>query len=453
MADVTRDATGGPETGLATALNEESDFSPRKIRIATVCLVGMLFGTSLLPFGAAALVMLPMTAEFGWSRTEFSLSTTFLMWFGALSVPYLGRLTDRLGARPVILCGTGVVGLVTLAMAFQSGQLWQFYACYALLGIFGSSGVAYSKVTAALFTKNRGKALAIFGVESTIAASILPAVNNALIVHYGWRGLYVAFGCVILGLLPLLYLMLEEPGRPRGRAAAAQSLPPGGFVTHGMTSGQAMRDRTFWLLVLASVLAGAPGSGMMTHMVAAIMERGFSQTTAANVLSAAMLVGVAGTLTGGFIVDRFQTAKVNIPFSLSSAAGVFLLWSVSASFGGVPLLIAAMALHWAAFSAALPMGSYFRTRYFGLRSFTEISGFQSAILAISMGFAPPLIGRIYDQTHSYDMAFALMIGGALCAAAVYLVLGPYRYAANAEATPMAAPAAAGTTATAPALAD
>jgi len=45
------------------------------------------------------------------------------MWAGALASPLLGRLIDRRGVRPVVLTGTGVLGLLSLTLAHQTAIL------------------------------------------------------------------------------------------------------------------------------------------------------------------------------------------------------------------------------------------------------------------------------------------------------------------------------------------
>ncbi len=90
-------ASASAQGEASSGASPESDFSWRKIRIATVCLIGTMFATSLLPFSALTLLMLPMVTELGWSRTEFSSALTVMMWSGALLVPVFGRLSDRGG--------------------------------------------------------------------------------------------------------------------------------------------------------------------------------------------------------------------------------------------------------------------------------------------------------------------------------------------------------------------
>jgi hypothetical protein len=107
-----------------------------------------------------------------------------------------------------------------------------------------------------------------------------------------------------------------------------------------------------------------------------------------------------------------------------------MLMVVTPVFGGVVLLTLALSLNSLAVSAARPMGTYFNTRFFGLKAFTEIYGIQSALQAMSMAVMPPLFGVIYDSTHSYNLAFSITIGGLVLTSAIYLFLGPYRYATN-----------------------
>ena len=408
-----------PGEALAAATPAESDFSARKMKIAAVCLVGSIFASAMLVYGSIGLVILPMTQEFGWSRTAFSFATSAQMWCGALAVPFLGRLADRVGVRPVILVGTVIIGLATLAISLQTASLWQLYLCFGVLGAAGYSAIAYHKVVAALFTRHRGKALALFGMESAVAIALIPLFANVLLERYGWRGMYQIFGVVILALVPLLYFTLEEPAAsPRqGSAQPTRAL-------QGMTTPEVLRDRNFWLIVLAMALGFGAAMGMNTHLVAAIVDKGFSQSTAAAMLSLSMFAGLAGSLLAGYLNDRFATAKVAAPFTATAGIG-FLLILVP---GGLPLLAAGAGAAGFGSNAIRSMGTYLLSRFFGLRAFTEIAGIQTAVAAVVIGLAPPLIGRAFDSSGSYDQALVALCVGQLAATVLFMLLGTYRFA-------------------------
>ena len=241
----------------SVSVPEESDFSPRKLKVAAAIIVGTLFGSTVLPMMALGLLLLPMTEEFGWSRTSFSLGMSAMMLGWALSAPVLGALVDRLGVRPMILGGTVLVGLMTMALSLQTGDLWQFLAGFALLGALGSTAVGYAKVLGALFNKHRGKALAIFGVESSLAGALAVPVIQWLLVNHGWRGVFLGMGAIILATVPLLWLWLQEPDTPAVAPGAAPGEVP------GVPLAEALRSRQFWFITLAGFLAIIPAIGIV----------------------------------------------------------------------------------------------------------------------------------------------------------------------------------------------
>jgi MFS family permease len=439
MVEATELAAGVPSQTEPAVMNAESDFSPRKLKIVAGIIIGQSFGTSILPYSALMLMLTPLTHQFGWTAAQFSLAVTFLFIAGALSLWPIGRVADKLGVRPVLLGGTLIVGLITLGMAFQTASLWQFYAYYALLGIFGSTGVTYTKVVAALFTQHRGKAMAILTAETTLARAGIPLVVNWLLLNEGWRTMYIVFGIAILVCVPVLFFTLEEPGQSgtagrfswrRQRAAAPDATAPAKPDLPGLTIWEALRDPVFWLSTLAAFIGLFIFNGMFPHIVPALVGKGFSQTTVVALQSSSILIAFAGALVGGWAVDRFQTPKIAAPISLVASLGAILTLLVSPSFGGVPLLAAILILGALSFNALFPMGSYFATRFFGLGSLTEIVAVQFMATNLFAGFSAPLFGWIFDKTHSYDIVFMITAGLNLVVALIWLIMPKYRFAAN-----------------------
>jgi MFS family permease len=429
---------------MTTAPQVESDFSLRKMKIAGVVLLGTMFATSLLPMMALALVLMPITSEFGWTPTQYGYATTALMWSGGVMAPFLGYLVDRTGVRVMIISGTVVVGLITIALSFTHA-LWYFYLCFGLLGVFGTTAIGYAKVITALFTQHRGKALALFGLESSLAAAFLPQLIQYLLQQFGWRGLFGIMGVTIIAIVPVLYFALEEPGRaggsrrlfarrPQADAVIPAAVPP----LEGMTAREVLQSATYWLIVISILLAAVPSNGLMTFLAAVLSERGFAPGDTANYLSMFTLVGAFGTIVGGFVLDRFQTPKIWVPFTLFSIASFVILAQLTADGGGVTMLLVAAALFGFSFGAHRPMGQYFHTRFFGLRSFTTVFGVQMALLALFFGIAAPFTGWVRETTGSYDVMIWATVVGLVISASIYLILGPYRYAREIGAVPRAA---------------
>jgi MFS family permease len=420
---------------MTVVASVESDFSVRKIKIAGICLLGQLFGSSMLLIGPLSMMMVPMTKEFGWSRVQFCLSSTAVMWAGALAYPLFGRLIDRRGIRPVILAGTFITGILSLALANQTASLWLFWTLYALVGVFGAMAIGYGKIIGSLFTQHRGKAMALITVCSSVVASIFPQISNQLLQAFGWRGIFSGYGIVILITGGLLCFLLEEPAgsftsAKLQRAAAAKGetlqavVPP---TMEGMTVAEALRSRPLWIMIASGLVGGILGAGWSQHSWEFQLSRGFSPQVAANAMSVSLLVAQTATLLGGWLLDRVQTAKIKTPFILLGALSIYLQSIVYANYGGAPLLFTAITLSTMAVNVQMPMLGYFYTRFFGMKAYGEIAGINMAVLSLVSGFSAPLVGILFDRTGSYDLALMGMIVGYVIAGLLYLFIGPYRF--------------------------
>jgi sugar phosphate permease len=448
------DAVGTPADvpeGSPQAEPVESDFSPRKIRIACAILLGQTFASSLVPFVALSYVLPSMTKEFGWSRTEFLGANTALLFVGALVSWPMGVLTDKVGARPLIILGTIGVGLMTLLIPFVHNnpvgilpRAWQFYAIFALIGLFGCCVVSYSKVTTALFTQNRGKAMAILGAEGTVARMVIPGVTAFIILNHGWRGLFTTIGVVVLAVVPVLFLFLEEPGtrglKP-GLSFKKLAASPGSkamvMAFDGMTFSEVLRDRVFWLMLIAGFAAISTGNGMLANIPASLIDHGFSLQTIGNVDSAATLAGIPGVLLAGYLMDKVPSPKVAVPFHLLTAASAVLYMTVTPTHGGATTLLVARCLFNFAFTASLPLSAYLMTRFFGLKAYASIYGLMAGIQALGASAAPLVFGRIYEVTRSYQIGYEAWTAAAILAALIMLILPRYRFSANLGAMPAA----------------
>ena len=313
-----------------------------------------------------------------------------------------------------------------MALSLQDGSLWQFYTGFGVLGFVGSTAIGYSKVIGALFNKHRGKALAIFGVESSIAGAFAPKLIQFLIDGYGWRGMFIGLGLIILAVIPLLLVWLKEPETPPApeAPAGAPAEPP------GLTPQQALKTRDFWFILIAGVIALAPAMGLQPHLVPYFVSRGISVDTAVWMFSITQLAMAAGTVAGGFLMDRFETAKVAAPFSVLTAIGLaFYLFLAGGAMGFTFLLLATTFIGFAG-GAKRPMATVFQLRFFGLKSFATLVGIQAPFQAACMGISPLLVGMYYDKYGRYEPVFVVM--SVLMAITFFLFwwLGPFRYAKN-----------------------
>jgi MFS family permease len=407
-----RDATG------------ESDFAPRKLKVMLGCLLGTLLGSNFLTVSAVAIVMAPMTAQFHWSRAGMSGAVTVLLWVGALMTAVWGRLIDRFGVRWIVICGTLAVGIVTASLALSSASLIQFYLCFAALGVCGATAVGYSKIIGSLFTRNRGKALAVFGMEASLVGAISPQI----------------MGLIVAAVALALVFLLDEIGGIATSAKAGAAVQP---RLEGMTVSEVRRTPTFWLLNLATMTGNITATGLLPHLVVLVLSRGMSAQTAVTALTVHTIAIPVGQFCGGVCLDQAKTARIAAPFAIVALIGLLVLAWASPHSGGAMVLLAGAGLLGFGNGAKRSMNTYFFTRFFGLRALAEVSGWSLAITSMLLAPAPLLFGAIYDRTKSYDGALWVLGIGLALAIAFYLMLGPYRYAASigrvVEPSPTGAP--------------
>ena len=72
------------------------------------CFTGMSVATPAILLVPMGLFLKSVTAEFGWSRTEFSIILSTAALFNALVMPLAGYLVDRFGAPRVFAIGTAL---------------------------------------------------------------------------------------------------------------------------------------------------------------------------------------------------------------------------------------------------------------------------------------------------------------------------------------------------------
>ncbi|HTS90664.1 MAG TPA: MFS transporter, partial [Stellaceae bacterium] len=207
------------------------------------------FAVMLLGFGGAysfSAFFAPLQQSFAAPRGSLSLAFSIAgaLWFvvGALS----GPLADRFGPRGVVLLGMAIAG-GGLVLASEAQALWQIYVGYGL-GIGLGVGFAYVPSVGAVqrwFIRRRGFASGV-AVSGIGAGTLLaPPLAAWLIEMLGWRGAYLALGCIVLAGGAVAAFLVESDPHRRGLA------PDGDPFEHGeqrpsltgLRLGEAVRTR------------------------------------------------------------------------------------------------------------------------------------------------------------------------------------------------------------------
>jgi MFS family permease len=400
---------------------------PRGTRgVVFATMVGLATGVASINLFAIGIFQGPITAEFGWSQTEYAVVTLIGTIVTVVSSLYIGKLFDRQGVRRWAIIGIILFAFALLSLYWLTPNLLHFYAVFALIPIIGAgtSSIAYSRVVAAWFDRRRGQAFGAALAGIGIGGAVLSSVSQFLIDAVGWRGAYAGLGILtLLVTLPIVLWKLRDtpsevglgldgrvPGESEDASSETSVAQSGEPVRIGYTATESRRFPRFWWMFAAFLLLAFAIGGVLIPLVPILRARGIDPAQAAAVQGALGLALIVGRAFAGFLMDRYFAPYVAASILIFPIIGVVLL-ALDAS--STTALVAAVCIGLAA-GAELDVIAVLITRYFGNVAYAENYGWQYAAWTFGSGTAVIATNRAFDVlgTHTpvlwvYVVLFAI----------------------------------------------
>ena len=391
-----------------------------------------LLGAALLVGGAPLYDALPywwaaLEREFGWPRRQLALPWSITGYIAPGLAVYLaaGWLSDRVGARPVV-----VAGLIILAGAWAffglAQNLAMYYEAFAFLMVGAAFG-GWIPVTAILgrrFARRRATAIAAASMVAPVGAvGVAPVIAWGVNLDdggMGWR--LTAFAVGGCALIVGAAVFARRRGRPGDTYPSADGDAPAG--QGGRSTVQALRTRAFWFIVLGSALAAYSAIGFSTIIRWLGPENNFTPSELGNILSIDSPVSIAFYLVGGLAGDRVAKHKAMAVFALLPAAGL----AATVFIGGLPGLYLCSILMGMGTGGLYPLYAAILADYFGMDSFGKILGLFILLSGLPVSFAGAWVIAIYHTLGSYSITFLLLSALALLGAFLFLKAHPPRSA-------------------------
>ncbi len=384
-------------------------------KVLIAALLGTACGSSPLPFQTAGFMMGPIQEEFGWSLKQLSFGVTIYGVLGALLAPVFGALADRFGVRRVALGSLTAFGIVFGAFGLMPPSLLGYYFMWFLIGLvgIGSTPITWSRAVNLWFFRNRGLALGLTLVGTSISAIVLPPLTVGLIAQFGWRGAYPALALLPLAIaLPVGLAFFREP-RPEERPPELNAVGADGKLElGGLTLRECLAGRRFWILGVSIFLVAFAYGGALVHMPTMLKAKGFEPAQAAGVMSLFGVSIFAGRIITGLLLDRVWAPLVTLPILSLPAVACFLLAGDQMSFG---LAVACAFMLGFSSGAETDLIAFLAGRYFGMANYGRIYGSLYMVFGIASALSPLAYGWVRDSTGSYD--------GILFTAAAFFVSG------------------------------
>lgn len=313
------------ETGGAQAST-----TPRDWAAPTVYSLGFLTLISAFNYLDRSLLGLALPAikaEMGVSDTALGLVSglAFVLFYSLLGVP-IAWLADRWNRRNIIAIGFAFWSLMTLLTGWVA-SIWQLAAARFLMGAGEACGLAPSNsMISDVFRKERrALALSIFGAGSSIAFVAFYPLLGKIGEIYGWRQMFVVAGVPGMLLALIFFLTVREPKRTESVTAAearARRNPRTLFADLALL----FRSPAYLYLLAASTFMGL-NAFAASVWTPSFLERvhGLSIGTIASIIGPTKgLFGLAGVLTGGFLIDRLMRRSPHWRVTLPALACLLL---------------------------------------------------------------------------------------------------------------------------------
>ena len=386
-----------------------------------------------------SMFVVPMSLEFGWSRTGISGAVSLGSLLGALVAPFIGPLFDRHGSRVLLAASAAVVSACCVALAGTQSLAW-FYAAFALSRMTFSTpfDVGTTSAVANWFLRRRAAAMSLLATSIGVSLAVIPFVTQLVVVAHGWRvgWLVLAAVVLVLGALPQWLLLVRRPedlglapdGEPKRQAAGAAAGGITGEVSGDVsgevsyTRGEALRTPVLWLLMAYTLLVFPVQAGISLHQAPHLMERGLSPELAAAAVSVFSIAAALAALLFGAVGHRVSVRGLLAGGALLMTAGAAMMRAVD----GPALGFAAAAAFGAGLGGIFTMLPVAWANYFGRAHFGAIRGITLPAQVGGQALGPLIAGVLHDYRGDYATGLALFAAMSLCAAGVALLVRPPR---------------------------
>lgn len=364
---------------------------------------------------AFSLFVVPMTEEFGWSRSAFFGALTVRSILSGVLAPIVGPIQDsRAGPRRLMFLTVLSMG-IGMSLMYWVDSLIMFYVLFGIVGTMMTVGGAEMLVNAVLpkwFIRKRATALTLASAGQGAGPLLFPVLISAVIEAWGWRAGWAGVGfAAFLLLFPLAFMVRTRPEdiglHPDGDPA--QPAAGGGSVRRvserSFTRREAMREPSMWLINLSAALFVMGVTGLQTNWLLYFQDIGFAATTAALSATAFGIGSFSSRFLWGMLAYRWHVRFLMATATSLTALTVLLLFEVNS----VAMMMTVAVLNGLALGGNFVMRPLIVANYFGRDHLGAIGGVMRPLQIAGGASGPLAVAGLFDLTHDWHVAFGFVI--------------------------------------------
>jgi len=275
-----------------------------------------------------ASVLRQVSDELEIAETEAGWLSTVLLLAFAISCPVIGYLADRMRRARLLAVGFAIWSLATVATGLAS-SFEQLEAARALVGVGGATSMVVAlTLLMDLFPRSlRGRVLAAYLIAMPVGAGVATSLGSALARATSWQTAFLLVGGPGLALA-LLALLVPEPVRGHSEGVEIPRLRVHERVGPSREDYvDLMVNSSYTYSVFGITFSSFALAGLVYWLPAFLtVVKGLTQDQANFPLGMTFLAAaLLGTAAGGWVADRYATAK---PRALFLIPGVGILSAI-----------------------------------------------------------------------------------------------------------------------------
>ena len=336
------------------------------------------------------------------SATQLGFLLSAFFWTYVAAMTPAGWLAERFGARLVLAGGVLIWSVATLLTGFAN-SLIALLLLRLLLGLGESTAFPCSSKALAseVPTERLGMANGVFSFGYLVGPAVGTLAGGMLMAKFGWRPVFVLFGCLsLLWLWP--WLRTPQRAVPPRRTSDANT----------PSFAQILRQRGLWGASLGHFASNYNFYFILAWLpVYLVKVRGFSMTTMAQIAGGAYLINAVSALFMGWATDRWCKAGRSPDLIYKGVMALNHVASIGCMAGMVLLPVGGSIACLFAYEVVCGLSSpgvYAIPQIIAGPSATgRWVGVQNTCGNIAGIIAPALTGLLVDWSGSFVSAFAL----------------------------------------------
>lgn len=388
-------------------------------------------------------LMVPLEAEFGWSRAAISAAVAINIALFGLIGPFAASAMNRWGMRRLILLAIALLA-VSVGLTTRMQHQWQMTLLWGVCvgtGTGVTSMVLAAVVATRWFVARRGLVLGALSAANATGQLVFLPLLARVVEARGWRAAALIVAAAAVAVLAIVAIFMRDRPEDLGLTAYGQvpGVSPGSVMALTPIGALrvAVRSRAFWVLAGTFFVCGASTNGLIgTHLIAACHDQGIGEVRAAQLLAVMGIFDIIGTTASGWLSDRYSSRHLLFGYyTLRGLSLLYLPFTLQNGAAGLGMFAVFYGLDWI---ATVPPTVKLTSQAFGRENTGVIYGWIGASHQLGASMAAFGAGAIRTMAGGYQLAF--WIAGILCvlAGAAFLTVGRQSFAGAARQEAMAA---------------